>query len=196
MPAYFALGFIALVGIIYLLRGFSRVDPALLATVPALLAIARGGGRPGPARRRRQDRPGDDGGEPGLSAAGGAGRRGASWRESASPRAGARASTRPISRSAWIMTPGSVDGQVKQGRFSGRRLGELSRAELLLLLDEVRREDREAVAVLEAYLDRIHGPEWRSEGEAAGPRAGGARRLGAGRPAAPCRARRRLPCSG
>jgi DnaJ-class molecular chaperone with C-terminal Zn finger domain len=35
-----------------------------------------------------------------------------------------------------------------------------------LLLDEVRREDHEAVAVLEAYLDRIHGPEWRSEGDA------------------------------
>ena len=40
MPAYFALGFIALVGIIYLLRGLSRVDPAVLATVLRYVAIA------------------------------------------------------------------------------------------------------------------------------------------------------------
>ena len=42
MPAYFALGFIALVGILYVLRGLSRVDPAALATVLRYTAIAVG----------------------------------------------------------------------------------------------------------------------------------------------------------
>ena len=42
MPAYFALGFIALVAVLYVLRGLSRVDPAALATVLRYAAIALG----------------------------------------------------------------------------------------------------------------------------------------------------------
>jgi len=165
MPAYFALGFIALVGIIYLLRGLSRVDPALLATVLRYLAIAVAlvglgllviGGRIGlvlmaaslgyPLWRRWQAR-----------------RQLAGIGQPQGHRSGVDTAYLSVSLDH---DTGSVDGHVKQGRFGGRRLGELSRADLLLLLDEVRREDHEAVAVLEAYLDRIHGPEWRSEGDA------------------------------
>ena len=50
MPAYFVLGFIALVGIIYLLRGVSKVDPAVLAR-PALSGDRRGVVGLWPARR-------------------------------------------------------------------------------------------------------------------------------------------------
>jgi hypothetical protein len=167
MPAYFALGFIALVGIIYLLRGLSRVDPTALATVLRYLAIALAlvglgllvvGGRIGlvmmaaslgyPLWRRWQAR-----------------RQLAGIGQPQGRRSGVDTAYLSVSLDH---DTGSVDGQVKQGRFGGRRLGELSRADLLLLLDEVRRDDHEAVAVLEAYLDRIHGPDWRSEGAAEG----------------------------
>jgi hypothetical protein len=167
MPAYFALGFIALVGIIYLLRGLSRVDPTALATVLRYLAIALAlvglgllvvGGRIGlvmmaaslgyPLWRRWQAR-----------------RQLAGIGQPQGRRSGVDTAYLSVSLDH---DTGSVDGQVKQGRFGGRRLGELSRADLLLLLDEVRREDHEALAVLEAYLDRIHGPEWRSEGATEG----------------------------
>ena len=168
MPAYFALGFIALVGILYVLRGLSRVDPAALATVLRYTAIAVGllglgllivGGRIGlvmmaaslgyPLWRRWQARRQMAGiGQPRGQTSG--------------------IDTRYLSVSLDHDT-GAVDGLVKQGRFKDRRLGELSQADLVLLLDEVRREDPEAVAVLEAYLDRIHGPEWRSAGASGGP---------------------------
>jgi len=165
MPAYFALGFVALVGIIYLLRGLSRADPTVLATVLRYLAIAVAlaglgllvlGGRIGlvlmavslgyPLWRRWQAR-----------------RQLAGIGQPQGRRSGVDTSYLSVSLDH---DSGSVDGQVKRGRFSGRRLGELSRADLLLLLDEVRRDDQEGIAVLEAYLDRIHGPEWRSEGDA------------------------------
>ena len=54
---------------------------------------------------------------------------------------------------------GEMDGTVLRGRFEGRALGELGLQDLLELLTECR-TDRQSVAVLEAYLDRIHG-DWR-----------------------------------
>ena len=54
---------------------------------------------------------------------------------------------------------GEMDGTVLQGRYEGRALRGLDLAELLGLLDECR-SDRQSVAVLEAYLDRIH-EHWR-----------------------------------
>lgn len=168
MPAYFALGFIALVGILYVLRGLSRVDPAALATVLRYTAIAVGllglgllivGGRIGlvmmaaslgyPIWRRWQAR-----------------RQMAGIGQPRGQTSGLETSYLSVSLDH---DTGTVDGQVKQGRFKNRRLGELSQADLVLLLDEVRREDPEAVAVLEAYLDRIHGPEWRGAGASGGP---------------------------
>jgi hypothetical protein len=71
---------------------------------------------------------------------------------------------------------GALDGLVLRGVFAGRRLGELSRADLLHLLGETRIEDPESANVIEAYLDRLH-PDWRAQGgEApdAPPSAGGA----------------------
>jgi hypothetical protein len=167
MPAYFALGFIALVAILYVLRGLSRFDPAALATVLRYTAIALAvvglgllvvGGRIGlvmmaaslgyPLWRRWQAR-----------------RQMAGIGQPRGQTSGLETSYLSVSLDH---DTGTVDGQVKQGRFKNRRLGELSQADLVLLLDEVRREDPEAVAVLEAYLDRIHGPDWRSAGSANG----------------------------
>ena len=54
---------------------------------------------------------------------------------------------------------GEMDGTVLQGHYEGRTLRELGLPELLELLDECR-GDRQSMAVLEAYLDRVH-EDWR-----------------------------------
>ena len=50
---------------------------------------------------------------------------------------------------------GEMDGSVIRGRYEGCALGGLGLPDLLDLLDECR-TDRQSMAVLEAYLDRIH----------------------------------------
>jgi hypothetical protein len=69
---------------------------------------------------------------------------------------------------------GRLDGTVREGRYGGQRLSALSLAEILELLDESRRSDPESTPVLEAFLDRSFGADWR-EREAGGenPRSGG-----------------------
>ncbi|HZT89001.1 MAG TPA: DnaJ domain-containing protein [Stellaceae bacterium] len=55
---------------------------------------------------------------------------------------------------------GTMSGTVLRGRFSGMRLEELGRDELLALLRECRASDEDGARLLEAYLDRCH-PDWR-----------------------------------
>lgn len=64
---------------------------------------------------------------------------------------------------------GEIDGMVLDGRFKGARLGELSLDQLMELLRECRLNDEESARLLEAYLDKAHGDEWRMR---AGPQAG------------------------
>jgi DnaJ-domain-containing protein 1 len=52
-----------------------------------------------------------------------------------------------------------MDGEVKQGRFQGRRLKDLDLTALLAFLQEVS-ADQDSVGLVEAYLDRTH-PDWR-----------------------------------
>jgi len=73
---------------------------------------------------------------------------------------------------------GAMDGTVRRGPFEGWRLGDLSQAELRRLLADCRREDPKSISVLEAYLDRRFGPDWRAE--EAGEAHGGAGAAGAG----------------
>ena len=159
MPAYFALGFVALVFVLYALRWLTRIDPAALATLLKYFAIAallvgvfllfvvgRGGlilvaaslGYP-------------------------------LWHRWRSRRAFRSASTASPSSSTvesryLVMSlehdRGTIDGSVKLGRFAGRRLGDLGLADLRALLQELRPNDSEGVTLLEAYLDRVH-PGWR-----------------------------------
>lgn len=56
---------------------------------------------------------------------------------------------------------GGMSGAVREGPWRGRRLEELDQAELLELWRECRAEDEESTSVLEAYLDRAHGAQWR-----------------------------------
>lgn len=57
---------------------------------------------------------------------------------------------------------GAMTGTVLAGSFTGARLEEMNRADLLELLRECRAADEEGARVLEAYLDRLH-PEWRDQ---------------------------------
>lgn len=59
---------------------------------------------------------------------------------------------------------GVLSGTVLQGQFEGRNLEELSFENLLGLLRECRVNDPQSATVLETYLDRVHGADWRGEG--------------------------------
>ena len=63
---------------------------------------------------------------------------------------------------------GALSGRVLEGSFQGRALADLGLEQLLELLGECA-ADPQSAAVLEAYLDREHGPEWR-EAQPAGSR--------------------------
>lgn len=55
---------------------------------------------------------------------------------------------------------GALDGDIKQGRFAGRRLSALVKDELIELLQACQSADPQGVPLVEAYLDRMH-PDWR-----------------------------------
>lgn len=57
---------------------------------------------------------------------------------------------------------GEMDGLVLEGPLRGRRLSALSLEQLLELLALCRRGDAQSAAVLEAYLDRVRGGDWRA----------------------------------
>lgn len=59
---------------------------------------------------------------------------------------------------------GTMDGVVLEGSYEGRRLSELDLGDLVNLLTVCRAEDTQSAAVLEAYLDRVHGDGWRAGG--------------------------------
>ncbi len=56
---------------------------------------------------------------------------------------------------------GEMDGSVREGRFAGKFLKELTQDQLLELLTECSREDEGSAALLRAYLERVHGDEWK-----------------------------------
>jgi len=61
---------------------------------------------------------------------------------------------------------GAMDGMVLQGPRRGRQLSSLSLADLMAMLPDVRVDDPESAALLEAYLDRTY-PDWRADDGAA-----------------------------
>ena len=69
---------------------------------------------------------------------------------------------------------GAISGEVRRGRFEGRELANLSFDELLELLAECRQHDAQSAQLIESYLDRVEGPEWRERpGADAHARGGG-----------------------
>jgi hypothetical protein len=161
MPAYFILGVIGLMATLYGLSWATRVNPATLArflryagiaaAVIVFLLLAFTGkigllflvGPPVAFFWWR-------------------------WRQA---RLAAEIGAAPSGRTSGIETgylsvsldhdTGTVDGRIKVGKFKDRRLADLTLADLLELLGELRQSDSEGVAVLEAYLDRLHAG-WRT----------------------------------
>jgi hypothetical protein len=68
---------------------------------------------------------------------------------------------------------GAMDGVVLKGATKGRRLSELGLGDLLDLLAMCRAQDDQSATVLEAYLDRVHGDEWRDASGGGGAGHGG-----------------------
>ncbi len=60
---------------------------------------------------------------------------------------------------------GEMEGTVLQGRYAGARLDELSKPQLIDLLEECSLRDDEGRRLLEAYMDRILGADWRERTE-------------------------------
>jgi hypothetical protein len=69
---------------------------------------------------------------------------------------------------------GEMNGRVLEGQYAGADLASLSREQLTELLTRYDREDEESSALLRAYLDRVHGDDWRqgSDADEAAPAGG------------------------
>lgn len=65
---------------------------------------------------------------------------------------------------------GEMTGTVLRGAFAGQALGELNLDQLVALMSECAREDPGSAQLLETYLERAVGPDWRdrAQGAAAG----------------------------
>lgn len=63
---------------------------------------------------------------------------------------------------------GVMTGEILEGRLVGQRLEDLSLQDCIALWDEVRVADDESRAVLEAYLDKVYGGDWREAASAGG----------------------------
>lgn len=87
-----------------------------------------------------------------------------------------RGSSRPQSRSGgtssaravWVEMElnhdtGEMNGTVLKGAHAGKSLDKLSREELVSLYFEASADDPESGRLLEAWLDRAIGPEWRND---------------------------------
>lgn len=85
-------------------------------------------------------------------------------RNSQSPGGGAGAQSR-VRTDYVVMTldhdTGEMDGEVLAGSLQGRRLKQMSLEDLLTLRAECEQNDPEAVALVEAFLDRTQGARWR-----------------------------------
>ncbi len=57
---------------------------------------------------------------------------------------------------------GEMDGRILEGRHSGAYLSQLSLSALVALYNDILPVDQKSADLLEAYLDRVHGPEWRN----------------------------------
>jgi len=68
---------------------------------------------------------------------------------------------------------GDMDGLVLEGPWQGRRLSELDLEQLIDLLGLCRGADAQSAAVLDAYLDRTQGSDWREQATGEGAAAPG-----------------------
>lgn len=69
---------------------------------------------------------------------------------------------------------GHMDGIVQEGPFAGRALSDMSLEDVVDLFRLAVAEDEASAQVLQAYLERMHGEDWRARSGAAGAGAGAA----------------------
>jgi hypothetical protein len=62
---------------------------------------------------------------------------------------------------------GDMEGEVIEGRFTGRRISDMPLDDVLELLAEAS-ADPQSGSVIQAYLDKMHGDTWRERAEAGG----------------------------
>ncbi len=60
---------------------------------------------------------------------------------------------------------GDIDGEILAGTYKGSMLSALTREQLVELLKACRADDPQSARLVEAYLDRYHGTDWRGEDE-------------------------------
>jgi len=97
------------------------------------------------------------------------------WKTMQGPRPGANSS---VQSRFFAMTldheTGDMDGRVLEGMQEGRMLSELTLPDLVSLYSEVEPLDRKSADLLEAYIDRAHGADWRGHGTGTGENEGAA----------------------
>lgn len=206
MAAYFALGIVGLILLLLGARGILNADPKFLARVIKITAaVICGGLAVFFLVRGRFDMalmlgavaaaslgylprgllPFNLGGLLGGRGLGSGWQRARTGNDDLDGRSGSSGQQSSV-ETAWLRmqlnhATGRMDGDILQGRHAGRRLSSLSFEELILLLRDCQGHDNQAAALLEAYLDRSIGEDWRERathggdaGEAAQPSASGA----------------------
>ena len=171
----FVIGLILLFLLLGAIRQFARMDAAAVAR-----AIRQGGGVLGlvaAAFLLLRGRIGMAAVVAGMAASFAGWRAfGPAWTSfrTASTGAGAQPGRMSTARSAMIEMrldhdSGVMSGAVLAGAFAGRSLESLSRPDLLVLRDELARDDPDGLSLLEAYLDRRFAG-WREANEGEGQR--------------------------
>lgn len=68
---------------------------------------------------------------------------------------------------------GNMDGEILGGKFEGKRLSDLDLTALKQLARFYQKEDDESLALLQAYMDRVYGDDWREPGSERTPGSAG-----------------------
>lgn len=58
---------------------------------------------------------------------------------------------------------GEVKGEVLAGEFAGSKLEEMDLPDLIHLMTQYQRQDRDSALLLQTFLDRKYGPDWRQQ---------------------------------
>lgn len=84
------------------------------------------------------------------------------WKASRGPSPGGESGVNTATLAMFLdHESGHLGGEVRRGRFAGRSLDDLDFDSLCEILRDCAADDPESVPVLEAYLDRREGPDWR-----------------------------------
>jgi hypothetical protein len=179
--AYLAIGFLILLGVIAMLRAYASANPSTLATAAKRTAL--GSAALGAVLLLLRVPLGIV-----FLAVGAALPLALRW-SALWPDFGA-ASGRPRGKTSRIDTKylsmelnhesGVIEGKVLAGRHRDRRLAELTFEQLLEVRGDCLVDDAQSVTLIEAYLDRFHGADWRNR-QAGGQSSGNTARPAAAR---------------